>query len=287
MKTFFLFYSNNKLTGLLEIHIYLTSMENSDNTYKHTRLAELGEINISEIDAEYDLRNFSVLDRHERKVGCVVELLYDIQSKKLRYVVIELQSEIVENHLRQILAPIGTIELHEDEGYLKIPVLNHDLMYALPDYEAGHVNPGVENMVRLAYAGEDLLAEGSGLTGNTVLNEDEAFYNHLHFDLEKLFGKKPKEPEYIQTICGVFDDSLEAENAISDLIREGFSQDVIELSSSKQADANTGIDENINGGGSVVCVKVQTADEAFKVSEVININGCVSVYETNEQDQDL
>ena len=255
----------------------------TDNSaYKHTRLEELGTNHISDIDAELDLRNFRVLDGHKNDVGRVTELLYDIQSKKLRYLVIELQSEDTEDNLRQILAPIGTAEFHEEENYLFIPSLNSELINALPDYEKGHVNPGVENMVRLAYAGEDLLAEGAGLTGNDVLNEEEAFYNHLHFDLDKLFGKKQKPPEYIQTICGVFDDSLEAENAISDLMKEGFGQDAIELSSSRQSDSDAGIDENINGGGSVVCVKVQTADEAFKVSEIININGCVSVYETNE-----
>lgn len=249
--------------------------------YKHTRLEELGSQDIAEIDAEFDLRNFKVLDVNKDEIGRVLELLYDVQSKKLRYLVIELQSEDTDQNLRQILAPIGTVEPHEDENYLYIPALNDELINALPDYEKGHVNPGVENMVRLAYAGEDLLAEGSGLTGNDVLNDEEAFYNHLHFDLDKLFGKKQKAPEYLQTICGVFDDSLEAENAISDLIKEGFSQDVIELSSNKQVD-DDGLDDNIGGGGSVVCVKVQTSDEAFKASEIININGCVSVYETND-----
>ncbi|MGV3509826.1 MAG: hypothetical protein ACO1N7_11100 [Sphingobacteriaceae bacterium] len=254
----------------------------TDN-YKHTRLEELGLQDISEIDAEYDLRNFKVRDGQNHEVGRVLELLYDIQSKKLRYLVIELQTEDIDQNLRQILAPIGTVEQHDEENYLFIPSLNADLINALPDYVKGHVNPGVENMVRLAYAGEDLLAEGSGLTGNDVLNEEEDFYNHLHFDLNKLFGKKKIEPQHHKIICGVFDDSLEAENTISDLIKEGFNQDVIELSSSKQADHDAGIDESINGGGSVICLKVQNEDEAFKASEIMNINGSVSVYESDDK----
>jgi sporulation protein YlmC with PRC-barrel domain len=258
----------------------------SDTLYKHTRLEELGSQNISEIEAEFDLRSFKVLDIDKKEIGKVSELLYDIQSKKLRYLVIEVSSNNPGENSRKILAPIGTVESHEDENYLYIPSLNHDLIDVLPDYEKGCINPGVENMVRLAYASEDILSEGSGLTGNDVLNEEEAFYNHLHFDLDKLFGKKAKKPEYIQTICGVFDDSLEAENAISDLMKEGFSQDVIELSSSKQIQNESVLDESITGGGSVVCVKVQTADEAFKASEIININGCVSVYETNDNQED-
>jgi|GEM_PF-1232018 len=254
-------------------------------TYKHTRLEKLGTKDISEIDAEYDLRDFKVLDGHEKEVGRVIELLYDVQSKKLRYLVIELHSDNTDENLRQILAPIGTVEEHKDENYLFIPALNSDLINALPDYEAGHVNPGVENMVRLAYAGEDLLADGAGLTGNTVLDDNEEdFYSHLHFDLNKLFGKKKEEepPLYINTICGIFDDGLEAENAINDLIKEGFSQDVIELSSSNQADDNIGLDESINGGGSVICVKIKNTEEAFKVSELMNINGSVSIYESQE-----
>jgi hypothetical protein len=254
------------------------------NTYIHTRLEELGMQDIAEVEAEYDLRGYKVLDGEKNDVGTVIELLYDIQSRKIRYLVIELHSENIDENMRQILAPIGTAERHEEDSYLFIPALNAELINALPDYEKGHINPGVENMVRLAFAGEDLLAEGSGLTGNDVLNEEEAFYNHLHFDLDKFFGKKKQDPEYIQTICGVFDDGLEAENAISDLIKEGFTQDAIELSSSNQADHAAGVNESITGGGLVVCVKVQTADEAFRVAEIININGCVSVYETNIQD---
>ncbi|MEJ6980155.1 PRC-barrel domain-containing protein [Pedobacter sp. P351] len=251
-------------------------------SYKHTRLEELGSHKISEIDTEYDLRNFEVRDGHEKEIGRVIELLFDIQSKKLRYLVIELHSQNTDENLRQILAPIGTAELHEEEDYLYIPALNSDLINALPDYEKGSVNPGVENMVRLAYAGEDLLAEGSGLTGNDVLNEEEDFYSHLHFDLGKFFGRKKIEPLYVKTICGVFDDSLEVENTISDLIKEGFSQDEIEVSSCNQADGDSGIDENVNGGGSVVCIKIHDAEAAFRVSEIMNINGSVSVYETTD-----
>lgn len=255
----------------------------SNSSYKHSRLDELSTKNISEIDTEYDLRGFVVLDGHKNEIGRVIELLYDIQSKKLRYLVLEITSANEDDNLRQVLAPIGTAELHEDENYLFIPALNSELIYALPDYEKGHVNPGVENMVRLAYAGEDLLAEGSGLTGNDVLNEDEDFYSHLHFDLKKLFGKNKIQAQFQQTLSGVFDDSLEAENAISDLIKEGFSQHIIELSSALQAVTDSGIDESITGGGNVVTVKIQNTTEALKASEIMNINGSVSVYESSFQ----
>lgn len=249
--------------------------------YKHTRLEELSTRNISEIDAEYDLRSFKVLNVDEQEIGTVTELLFDVQSKKIRYLVIQL-NENSGGSSRKILAPIGTVEPDGQEDVIIIPALNSHLINVLPDYEPGQVNPGVENMVRLAYAGEDLLAEGGGLTGHAISDDDDDFYNHLHFDLNKLFGKKKKPVEYIQTLCGVFDDSLEAENTITDLIKEGFSQNVIELSSSKQADSDAGIDESINGGGSVICVKIQNTDEAVRASEIMNINGSVSVYETND-----
>lgn len=257
-------------------------MLQTENNYKHTRLAELSTKHISEIDVEYDLRNFIVLNVAEEETGKVVELLFDVQSNKIRYLVIELQGENEQRNGRKILAPIGTVELAEKDNHIYIPSLNDHLIDVLPDYEPGQVNPGVENMVRLAYAGEDLLAEGGGLTGHPIQNDDD-FYNHLHFDLNKLFGKKKKPVEYLQTLCGVFDDSLEAENTINDLIKEGFSQDVIELSSSRQADSDAGIDENINGGGQIICVKIQNSDEAIRATEIMNINGSVSVYETNEK----
>jgi hypothetical protein len=256
----------------------------SDFNYKHTRLEELGQQAISLIEAEYDLRDYTVLDAHKNPIGRVVELLFDIQSKKLRYLIVELHTEDVDNNLRQILAPIGTAEPHEEENYIVIPALNKSLINALPDYEKGSVNPGVENMVRLAYAGEDLLAEGSGLTGNDILNEEDDFYSHLHFDLEKLFRKKKVAPTYVQSVRGVFDDSLEAENSVSDLIKEGFNQDAIQVSSTKTAESGSGIDESINGGGTLVCVKIKDQQEAFKVTEIMNINGCISVYESSDKE---
>lgn len=257
-------------------------MLETENNYKHTRLAELSTKNISEIDVEHDLRNFIVLNGTEEVTGKVIELLFDVQSKKIRYVVIELQSDNQQKNGRKILAPIGTVELAEKDTHIYIPSLNDDLIDVLPDYKPGQVNPGVENMVRLAYAGEDLLAEGGGLTGHAIESDDD-FYNHLHFDLNKLFGKKKKQKEYLQTLCGVFDDSLEAENTISDLIKEGFSENMIDLSSSRQADSDAGIDENINGGGQIICVKIQNSDEAIRATEIMNINGSVSVYETNDK----
>lgn len=241
--------------------------------HQHSRLEELGSNSIDSIEVPHDLRNYIVKNAEENTIGKVSDLLYDIKSRKVRYLVIELDANANSLNSRKILAPVGTVDFYEIDNYLVISSLNTALIDALPDYIIDQVNPGVENIVRLAFAGESNEADCSGLTGNDILIEEDSFYNHFHFDFSRLFGKK--DLKNMKVVSGVFDDSLEAENSISELLSHGFSRDIIELNSGKKEEESP----DITNGGSIVSVKIDSDAEALKVSEILDKNGSISVYE--------
>ena len=239
-----------------------------------TRLEQLGGKDIGTIEAPHDLRNYIVKSEGEVEIGRVSDLLYDIQSRKVRYLVIQLNAQ-EGLASREILAPIGMVDCYEPGNFLVISALNTKLIDSLPDYIPGEVNPGVENMVRLAYAGQTEDADCSGLTGNEILSEGEHFYSHSHFILNEIFEKT--DTENFKIVSGVFDDSLEAENSISELLSNGFSRATIEVSSPRSEKEEPAME--VSGSGSVVSVKISTETEALRVSEILDKNGSVSVYE--------
>jgi len=239
----------------------------------HIRLNNLGDNDINSIESHQDLRKYIVKNSSEREIGVVSDLLYDIKSKKVRYLVISLTGK--ENSGREIIAPIGTVDYYELDSYLVISSLSENLIKKLPDYTKGQVNPGVENMVRLAFAGESEEANCSGLTGNTILNEGENFYSHFHFDVSWM---QPKTEGSTKTVSAVFDDALEAENSISELLSYGFSINNIELNSEYSDELNK--EEKISG--SLLSVKIFNDEQALKVAEILDKNGCLNVYEKTE-----
>ncbi len=249
--------------------------------YIQSRLDELSDKDISTIETPADFRECIVIGATKTEIGKVTDLLFDIESKKVRYLVVLLYADGLNIRVRKILAPVGLVKRGETEKSILIPELNEELINALPDYEKGKVNPGVENIIRLAYTGESE-SEAGGLTGNDFLTEHEDFYNHFHFDTENLDRQKPG-PEVNKKIRGLFDDSLEAEKAVTELIYNGFSQDSIEISSSKSNEiSEESVESSPIGRGSMVAVKTDSAEEALKASEILDKNGSVSVFENFE-----
>lgn len=248
-----------------------------DNLNYNSRLEQLEGEALSTVDFPIDIRNRSVRNGNGDEIGTISDLLYDIQSKKVRYVIINIHQGNVN---RQVLAPIGAIVIDNPE-YIEISSLTTSFIEHLPDYIKGQVNPGVENMVRLAYIEEKKEEENTPITGHPETIDPEAFYNNKLFSTSHLFNFV-RSTETAKTVQGVFDDGLEAESAITDLLAAGFNADDVELSSTA-AGAGDGADEietpRVANGGSLISIRINSTSEALKASEILNRNGSVSIFE--------
>ena len=247
----------------------------SDTNY-NSRLQELGSEDISRVDFTRDIRGLKVLNADHKELGIVDDLLFDIQSRKVRYAIINMHDPIN----RKILVPIGVLHLNP-LGLVKVTQLTPSFIDHLPDYQQGEINPGVENMIRLAYSESELSPADGPITGHPEIIDSEGFYTHAVFNTNHFFrdssGSKPN-----KTVKAVFDDGLEAETALSELLAAGFSTNDVELSSALANKETT--DEKIEtpqtaNGGSLLSIKINNTSEAVKATEILNKNGSVTIFE--------
>src|ERR1700710_2009725 len=92
-------------------------METNDNITDENRLLELGGSNCEIADDEPDIIGWDVRNSQGKKIGEVDELLFDPQSRSVRYLVVDLDDNELdlENDDRRVLIPIGLAELYRDD----------------------------------------------------------------------------------------------------------------------------------------------------------------------------
>ncbi|WP_207534248.1 PRC-barrel domain-containing protein [Desertivirga arenae] len=255
-----------------------------DNLNYSSRLEQLEGEALSTVDFPIDIRNRNVRNANGEVIGKISDLLYDVQSKKVRYVILDIG--LNSGNARQILAPIGVIVVDNPE-YIEISSLSSSFIEHLPDYMKGQVNPGVENMVRLAYLEEQKEEESTPITGHPETIDPESFYSNKLFSTTHLFNFVGS-AETVKKVQAVFDDGLEAESAITELLAAGFNADDVELSSTAAA-TNTGADEietpSVANGGSLISIRINNSNEALRASEILNKNGSVSIFEQEEKSE--
>ncbi len=162
-------------------------MTNNDGINSTSRLLELGGSGYEIVDGEPDIRGWEVKDESGKKIGEVDELIFDSQANKVRYIVLDLEDNMLDMESKNVLVPIGLAELHEEDDDVLLPGVTSAQLRALPEYEKNHIGPDVEASVRNVFGAGALMAGGSGLAGD---NDD--FYNHGHFNNDNLYQNRKK-----------------------------------------------------------------------------------------------
>src|SRR5438067_805119 len=92
-------------------------MEHNENINEGNRLQELGGSNYEIIDGEPNIKGWDVKNARGEKIGEVDELLFDPQSRSVRYLVVDLDDNELdlESDDRKVLIPIGLAELYRDD----------------------------------------------------------------------------------------------------------------------------------------------------------------------------
>lgn len=269
----------------------------NDNLNRLSRLRELSDSDYEIAEGQSDIRNWTVTDERGEIVGSVSDLLFDSYSNKVRYIILDVQKNERYQQSRTVLIPIGIARIHEENDYVIVPNSILPKIETLPDYVSGEVNPGVENMVRHILSGDS--DSGAGLTGHPLSENEAEFYSHEHFDEDAFYQMRKDRDGAGQTVVGLFDDSIEAENAVKELVANGYSQESIDLSSSSlnetainpqnSDDLTAGISNYINTsvdmndedqeafiGGAVVTVKCSSGEEAARARIILDSRGAVA-----------
>jgi stress response protein YsnF len=159
----------------------------ASNDYKENRLQELGGSDYEIADNEPDIKGWTVKDGSGQKIGKVDELIFDIQSQKVRYLVVSLKEKTLQIKDHDVLVPIGLAELNDKDNDVFLPSITMEQLRSLPEYEKGKIDSSMENKIR------SILTGSEGALGTTALassrgNED--FYDHEHFNEENIYRNR-------------------------------------------------------------------------------------------------
>ncbi len=161
------------------------------NENKNKRLQELGGSDFEIAEGQQDIRGWDVKDENGKKIGEVDELIFDEQSRKVRYIVLDMDENDFDLDDRNVLVPIGIAQLHDKDDDVILPGVTAEHLQSLPEYEEGSINADVENRIRNAFTGIGGAAlTGAALTSGTGNTGDDDFYSHNHFNEDNLYRNR-------------------------------------------------------------------------------------------------
>ena len=191
-----------------------------ENNYYH--LEELGGSDFEIAGDEPNIIGWPVKDDRGVKIGKVRNLLFDRQSRKVRYLVLDLDGNKFDlDDDRKVLIPIGIAELYrkdderrehrhhdrdhhpederrerrrddreyypEDDGNVVVlPGVSYEHLNALPLYEKDHLSPHIEKAIRSIFRPDERRS-------NTVEYDKDDFYKDEQFDDDRFYNRRKRD----------------------------------------------------------------------------------------------
>lgn len=160
----------------------------NDNRNDKNRLIELGGSDYKVADGNPNIKGWDVKDAAGRKFGKVDELIFSPSSKKVRYLVLDLNKNDFDLKSRNVLVPIGKANLHEKDDDVILSSVTGQQLEELPEYEKGKINSGTESRVRSVFSGTAATTD----TATAAEYHEDDFYEHDDFDEDRFYGKRRK-----------------------------------------------------------------------------------------------
>ncbi len=157
----------------------------SDNT---KRLQKLSGSDFEIADGEPDIRGWDVKDSFGKQLGEVEELIFDTQSRKVRYLVVDLEENDYDLDDREVLVPVGIAELHGDDDDVILNGVTAEQLRSLPEYDEDRLDGDYESSIRNVLGGGAL----GGTAALAASGTDTDFYQHEHFNEDNLYRNRPR-----------------------------------------------------------------------------------------------
>lgn len=124
-----------------------------------------------------DITGWQVVNESEQTIGRVQDLLFDTINNTIRYLVIELLTEITGSE-KTVILPIGLANLSENTDAVVLPDIHQEQFSAMPRYISGEVTHDMEDHIRSIIGSPVALRLEEDIT---ELDRSD-FYKHHHFD---------------------------------------------------------------------------------------------------------
>jgi hypothetical protein len=145
---------------------------------------------------EPDIRGWNVINSLNQKIGKVKEVLFDVKSRKIRYLIVDLNGKPLNLLSRDVLIPVGLAELDERENVVYFPDVTVGHLASLPEYKRGKITYHTERQIRDVFIPQDSsAAEKLATIESQEYPEREAFYNNDYFDENRMYRRRRNENE--------------------------------------------------------------------------------------------
>jgi len=157
-------------------------------------LQELRSSGYEMVKGEPDIRGWKVINSLNQEIGKVKEVLFDVKSRKIRYLIIDLNGKPINLLSRDVIIPVGLAELDEKENIVFFPDVTVGHLASLPEYRKGTITYQTERVIRDVFIPrESAAAEKLADIESQEYPEREAFYNHDYFDENRMYKRRKRE----------------------------------------------------------------------------------------------
>jgi hypothetical protein len=154
----------------------------SEKVILNGNLKELHSSGFEMRDGEPDIRGWKVKNDQNQVIGKIDELLFDLESLRVRYLILDLEGKSLNLVSREVIIPIGLAELDNENKVILLPEVTVGHLASLPEYKKGNVTIDIERQVRHVFAP----SEGVEYNDPDFYDPKE-FYNHKYFDNQQLY----------------------------------------------------------------------------------------------------
>lgn len=153
---------------------------------KRTRINHLKELNHSNYkiaDNQPHIDDWKIIDRSDRKVGKVHDMLFDKDRMKVRYIITNLKNGEIMDEDRKVLIPIGQAQLDTNNKRVIVPNITRDHLSRLPKYDkADNLTQEDETLILNTF---------TGTTSTAAYNRD-TFYENDNFNEDKFYDHEKR-----------------------------------------------------------------------------------------------
>jgi uncharacterized protein (TIGR02271 family) len=171
-------------------------MSSENNEYVH--LEELGGSKYEIVDGEPNIKGWNVRNETGDQIGEVDELLFDPESLKVRYLVVDLETDDTGLEAKKVLVPIGLAELRQSDNCVRLDNVSVAQLNALPEYEKGKLSQETERSIRNIFERSGQLGSAAVSDAQSQGYDREGFYNHNHFNEDKFYNQGQNKVPIIQ-----------------------------------------------------------------------------------------
>ena len=144
-------------------------------------LEELSDSSYEIADGEPNVKGWDIKDKTGAKIGKVHDVLFNPATKKVRYLIADLEAKVFGVENRRVLIPIGLADLHEKDDDVYLPETTINQLANVPSYYKGELTLEKEIATR----------ESFGIQVNDPGTIDaQTFYEHDHYNERNFFGRR-------------------------------------------------------------------------------------------------